>query len=182
MPAERFDFINGEGLRLSGLLDNPAGEARAYALFAHCFTCGKDSHAGRRIAAGLTALGIAVLRFDFTGLGSSEGEFANTHFSSNVADLIAAADHLRAPLRQDACGRFRACERCHAVSAGHKPRHERAPDHPGAPGDEHAAHQPAARSAPEKRTMYSIPDQAVMIAAAASAHWSSRVPAITASG
>jgi putative redox protein len=95
MPAERFDFSNPGGLRLAGLLDNPPGEARAYALFAHCFTCGKDVHAARRIAEGLTALGIAVLRFDFTGLGSSEGEFANTTFSSNVADLIAAADHLR---------------------------------------------------------------------------------------
>jgi uncharacterized OsmC-like protein/fermentation-respiration switch protein FrsA (DUF1100 family) len=95
MPAERFDFFNGEGLRLAGLLDNPLGEARAYALFAHCFTCGKDVHAAKRIAEGLTALGIGVLRFDFTGLGSSEGEFANTTFSSNVADLLAAADQLR---------------------------------------------------------------------------------------
>src|ERR1700694_4661598 len=94
MPAEQFDFPNAEGLRLAGLLDNPAGEARAYALFAHCFTCGKDVHAAKRIAQGLTALGIAVLRFDFTGLGSSEGEFANTTFSSNVADLIAAANEL----------------------------------------------------------------------------------------
>jgi len=95
MPAERFDFSNAEGLRLAGLLDSPPGEARAYALFAHCFTCGKDVHAAKRIAEGLNGLGIAVLRFDFTGLGSSEGEFANTTFSSNVADLIAAADQLR---------------------------------------------------------------------------------------
>jgi putative redox protein len=68
---------------------------RAFALFAHCFTCGKDIRAARRIAEGLTARGIAVLRFDFTGLGASEGEFANTNFSSNVADLVAAANHLR---------------------------------------------------------------------------------------
>jgi uncharacterized OsmC-like protein/pimeloyl-ACP methyl ester carboxylesterase len=95
MRTERFDFANAAGLRLAGLIDNPAGEARAYALFAHCFTCGKDVHAAKRIAEGLTALGIAVLRFDFTGLGSSEGEFANTTFSSNVADLVAAADQLR---------------------------------------------------------------------------------------
>jgi uncharacterized OsmC-like protein/alpha-beta hydrolase superfamily lysophospholipase len=95
MPAQQFDFPNASGLRLAGLLDTPLGEARAYALFAHCFTCGKDVHAAKRIAEGLTALGIAVLRFDFTGLGSSEGEFANTTFSSNVADLVAAADHLR---------------------------------------------------------------------------------------
>jgi uncharacterized OsmC-like protein/alpha-beta hydrolase superfamily lysophospholipase len=95
MPSERFDFLNAQGLRLAGLLDHPAGEARAYALFAHCFTCGKDVHAAKRIAEALTGLGIAVLRFDFTGLGSSEGEFANTTFSSNVDDLVAAADQLR---------------------------------------------------------------------------------------
>jgi len=95
MPAERFDFINAQGQRLAALLDMPAGEPRAYALFAHCFTCGKDVHAARRIAQALTALDIAVLRFDFTGLGSSEGEFANTTFSSNVADLVAAAGALR---------------------------------------------------------------------------------------
>jgi uncharacterized OsmC-like protein/alpha-beta hydrolase superfamily lysophospholipase len=95
MPAVRFNFTNAREERLAGLLDEPAQEPRAYALFAHCFTCGKDLHAARRIAEGLTALGIGVLRFDFTGLGSSEGEFANTTFSSNVADLVAAADELR---------------------------------------------------------------------------------------
>jgi putative redox protein len=73
----------------------PPGEPKAYALFAHCFTCGKDVSAARRIAQALTALGIGVLRFDFTGLGSSEGEFANTTISSNVADLLAAAGALR---------------------------------------------------------------------------------------
>lgn len=96
MPSIRFDFPNAKGERLAALLDRPAGEPRAYALFAHCFTCGKDVHAAKRIAEGLTRLGIAVLRFDFTGLGASDGEFRNTHFSSNVADLVAAANHLRA--------------------------------------------------------------------------------------
>ena len=95
MPAERFDFPNARGQNLAALLDRPAEEPRAYALFAHCFTCGKDIHAAKRIAEGLTALGIAVLRFDFTGLGSSEDEFANTTFSSNIADLVAAANELR---------------------------------------------------------------------------------------
>jgi putative redox protein len=95
MPAERFDFPNAKGERLAALLDGPAGEPRAFALFAHCFSCGKDIHAAKRIAEALTARGIAVLRFDFTGLGSSDGEFANTTFSSNVADLVCAADHLR---------------------------------------------------------------------------------------
>jgi uncharacterized OsmC-like protein/alpha/beta superfamily hydrolase len=95
MPAERFDFPNASGERLAALLDRPTGTPRAFALFAHCFTCGKDIRAAKRIAEGLTARGIAVLRFDFTGIGTSEGEFANTNFSSNVADLVAAADHLR---------------------------------------------------------------------------------------
>jgi uncharacterized OsmC-like protein/pimeloyl-ACP methyl ester carboxylesterase len=95
MPGQRFDFPSGEGHRLAALLDEPAAPPRAYALFAHCFTCGKDIHAAKRIAEGLTSLGIAVLRFDFTGLGASEGEFANTTFSSNVADLVAAANELR---------------------------------------------------------------------------------------
>lgn len=102
MPVERFDFFNAEGGRLAGLLDRPAAAPQAYALFAHCFTCSKDSHAAKRIAEGLTALGIAVLRFDFTGLGSSEGEFANTTFSSNVADLVAAAYELRRTRRAPA--------------------------------------------------------------------------------
>ena len=95
MPAERFDFPNASGERLAALIDRPPGAPRAFALFAHCFTCGKDIRVARRIAEGLTARGIAVLRFDFTGLGASEGEFANTTFSSNVADLIRAANHLR---------------------------------------------------------------------------------------
>ena len=95
MPSERFYFFNAAGERLAALLDSPVDQPRAYALFAHCFTCGKDIHAAKRIADGLTGLGIAVLRFDFTGLGSSEGEFANTTFSSNIADLVAAAAELR---------------------------------------------------------------------------------------
>src|SRR5579862_3077234 len=96
MPTERFQFPGSEGQQLAAALDKPDGPTRAFALFAHCFTCGKDVLAARRIAATLAARGIAVLRFDFTGLGSSEGDFANATFSSNVADLVRAADHLRA--------------------------------------------------------------------------------------
>ena len=92
MPAERVDFPNASGQMLAALLDRPDRAPAAYALFAHCFTCGKDILAAKRIAERLTAHGIAVLRFDFTGLGASEGEFANTTFSSNVADLVAAAE------------------------------------------------------------------------------------------
>ena len=95
MPTERFQFTGADGHQLAAALDTPDGEIIAYALFAHCFTCGKDVLAAKRIAVALAAKGIAVLRFDFTGLGSSEGDFANSTFSSNVADLVRAADHLR---------------------------------------------------------------------------------------
>jgi putative redox protein len=92
----RFAFPGSLGHELAARLDLPAGAVRGYALFAHCFTCSKDVLAARYIAGKLAMLGIGVLRFDFTGLGSSEGEFANTSFSSNIEDLVRAADHLRA--------------------------------------------------------------------------------------
>jgi putative redox protein len=95
MPTERFQFTGAEGQQLAASLELPEREPLAYALFAHCFTCGKDVLAAKRIAVALAVKGIAVLRFDFTGLGSSEGDFANSTFSSNVADLVRAADHLR---------------------------------------------------------------------------------------
>jgi len=93
--TQRLQFAGHSGANLAARLDLPNGHLRAYALFAHCFTCSKDLAAVRRIAAELAREGIAVLRFDFTGLGSSEGEFASTNFSSNVGDLLSAADHLR---------------------------------------------------------------------------------------
>ena len=92
----RATFPGSSGAELSARLELPDGPVRAFALFAHCFTCKKDVLAARRIAGGLAAAGVAVLRFDFTGLGSSEGDFANTNFSSNVEDLVRAADYLRA--------------------------------------------------------------------------------------
>jgi uncharacterized OsmC-like protein/fermentation-respiration switch protein FrsA (DUF1100 family) len=91
-------FAGSGGDLLDARLDLPDGPPRAVALFAHCFTCSKESLAAARISRGLTDLGFAVLRFDFTGLGQSGGDFANTTFSSNVEDLVAAADHLRATL------------------------------------------------------------------------------------
>ncbi|KEJ90121.1 bifunctional alpha/beta hydrolase/OsmC family protein [Sulfitobacter donghicola] len=94
MVAQRITFPGHDGSQLSARLDLPTGPHVATAIFAHCFTCGKDIPAARRIAARLAAMGIAVLRFDFTGLGHSEGEFENTSFSSNVDDLIAAATWL----------------------------------------------------------------------------------------
>jgi putative redox protein len=94
MRSERVEFPNGRGQTLAGRLEHPAGTPRACALFAHCFTCGMHVHAAARISRALCERGIATLRFDFTGLGSSEGEFANENFSSNVEDLIAASRHL----------------------------------------------------------------------------------------
>jgi uncharacterized OsmC-like protein/alpha-beta hydrolase superfamily lysophospholipase len=96
MPTERLTFTGHSGDALAARLDLPEGPHLATALFAHCFTCGKDIAAARRIAQRLTAEGIAVLRFDFTGLGHSGGEFQNTSFTSNVGDLLAAAEALAA--------------------------------------------------------------------------------------
>src|SRR5260370_25058204 len=93
LESMKVTFPGAAGGNLAARLDLPA-RPRAFALFAHCFTCGKDIFAAKRIAEGLTARDIAVLCFDFTGIGSSEGEFANTNFSSNVRDLVAAADYL----------------------------------------------------------------------------------------
>src|SRR3982751_4014575 len=88
-------FAGAHDAKLAARLDLPSGQSpRAYVLFAHCFTCSKDTKATSLIAEALAEQGLATLRFDFTGLGGSEGEFANTNFSSNVADLVAAARFL----------------------------------------------------------------------------------------
>ncbi len=92
---EKVEF-SSQGTMLAGLLERPEGEASAYALFVHCFTCGKDIASASRIARALVQKGIAVLRFDFTGLGNSDGDFANTNFSSNLDDIKAAMDFLAA--------------------------------------------------------------------------------------
>ncbi|MEX0959614.1 MAG: bifunctional alpha/beta hydrolase/OsmC family protein [Burkholderiales bacterium] len=97
--SKQVKFPGASGEMLAARLDLPDGTPVAYALFAHCFTCSKDTRASAYISDALAEAGIAVLRFDFTGLGSSEGEFANTNFSSNVDDLVAAADFLREAYR-----------------------------------------------------------------------------------
>ncbi len=96
MPTERITFIGHNGDELAARLDLPDGPVLATALFAHCFTCSKDIPAARRISARLAGAGIAVLRFDFTGLGHSGGEFENTTFRTNIADLLEAAKALEA--------------------------------------------------------------------------------------
>ncbi|MDH3903531.1 MAG: alpha/beta hydrolase, partial [Xanthomonadales bacterium] len=91
----RLEFPGTDGVMLAGLLETPESSPHSFALFAHCFTCGKDVVSASRISRALVARGYAVLRFDFTGLGSSDGDFANSNFSSNVNDLVLAADFLR---------------------------------------------------------------------------------------
>lgn len=93
--SKRIEFPGASGENLVAKLDMPEGQPTAYALWAHCFSCSKDILAASRVAKGLTDEGIAVFRFDFTGLGSSDGDFANTNFTSNIEDLVAAANYLR---------------------------------------------------------------------------------------
>lgn len=92
----QFNFTNRNAQKLSGRIELPDGKPLGYAIFAHCFTCSKNAKAASRISKELADHGIAVLRFDFTGLGNSEGDFANTNFSSNVADLVSAAEAMSA--------------------------------------------------------------------------------------
>lgn len=95
MTTQKIVFQNAEGFELSAKLELPSNQKPdAYAIFAHCFTCSKNLGAVRQIARSLTENGFAVLRFDFTGLGESEGDFADTNFSSNIQDLLAAAHFL----------------------------------------------------------------------------------------
>ena len=103
MPKRiKLEFTGSDGQSIAGLLELPDSNPHTFALFAHCFTCGKDVVSASRIARSLTANGFAVFRFDFTGLGSSDGDFANTNFSSNIADLVHAANYLREHYRAPA--------------------------------------------------------------------------------
>lgn len=95
MPREKLTFTGFDGNSLAALLEVPDQTPHAFVLFAHCFSCGKDIAAASRIARALVSHGFGVLRFDFTGLGNSDGDFANTNFSSNVQDLLRAADFLK---------------------------------------------------------------------------------------
>jgi uncharacterized OsmC-like protein/pimeloyl-ACP methyl ester carboxylesterase len=139
MAFEKLSLVNRDGHRLAGRLDLPPdGRPVAYALFAHCFTCTKNLKAVGHISRALTAQGIAVLRFDFTGLGESEGDFSETNFSSNVEDLVEMARLLErereaprilvghslggaAAVR--AAGRIEAVRAVATIGAPHDPRH-----------------------------------------------------------
>ncbi|MCO4755718.1 MAG: alpha/beta fold hydrolase, partial [Bacteriovoracaceae bacterium] len=94
MSTKQFNFKNSNGEQLSGRLELPSGNPRAYAIFAHCFTCTSSLSAVKNISRALTNYGFGVVRFDFTGLGKSEGEFAESHFSANVGDLIAVSNFM----------------------------------------------------------------------------------------
>ena len=133
--SSRLTFPGSLGYELAARLDMPVAGVRAYALFAHCFTCTKDIFAARRVAGTLASLGVAVLRFDFTGLGSSEGEFQNTSFSSNVEDLVRAADHLRAHYRAPAIAIGHSLGGAAVLAAAHRMPEAQAVVTIGAPSD-----------------------------------------------
>jgi uncharacterized OsmC-like protein/alpha-beta hydrolase superfamily lysophospholipase len=96
MPTQRFDFASPAGYQLSGQLETPESTPRGWAVFAHCFTCGKNSLAATRVSRALARIGIGVLRFDFAGLGSSGGRFADGGFARDTLDLTAAGEAMRA--------------------------------------------------------------------------------------
>lgn len=94
MKSKNIEFTGALGDKLSARLDRAEGNGSGFALFAHCFTCSKNLKAVGHITKSLAERGISTLRFDFTGLGESDGEFENTNFSSNVQDLVAAAKYM----------------------------------------------------------------------------------------
>lgn len=145
VQSQKVTFQGSQGEDLAAKLELPLGRVRAYALFAHCFTCNKDIFAAARIASSLAEHGIAVLRFDFTGLGASKGDFANTNFSSNVADLVAAADYLRKKYEAPKLLIGHSLGGAAVLAAAHKVPEARAVATIGAPADtEHVIHNFAA--------------------------------------
>lgn len=100
MRTEKFTFRNRQGIELSAKLSLPVNRKPvSFALFAHCFTCGKDLTSAKMISDSLTQAGFGVVQFDFTGIGSSDGEFHETNFTTNISDLVDAADHMRAEMK-----------------------------------------------------------------------------------
>jgi len=142
MKSETVSFPGALGEELSARLELPGATPRAYAIFAHCFTCGKDSTAAVRVSRALAACGVAVLRFDFTGLGKSGGDFADTNFSSNVADLVAAAEFLRIHFEAPALLVGHSLGGAAVIAAAHAMPGVRAVATIGAPAEvAHVAHQ-----------------------------------------
>lgn len=153
MDSLKISFTGAEGELLAARLETPTSPPIAYALFAHCFTCGKDSSAAVRIARALAGRNIGVLRFDFTGLGQSGGDFANTNFSSNIADLVAAADYLRKAYRPPQLLIGHSLGGAAVIAAAHHIPEVRAVVTIGAPSDAfHVAHHFSAHTEEIERT------------------------------
>ncbi|MGE0588680.1 MAG: alpha/beta fold hydrolase [Cyclobacteriaceae bacterium] len=142
MKPTTFSFTNKDGIELSGKMDWPANQQpRAYALFAHCFTCGKSLNAVRNISKSLAGRGFAVFSFDFTGLGKSEGEFADTTFSANVDDLVAASRFLESEFASPALLIGHSLGGAAVIEAARRLMSVRAVATIGAPADtEHVTH------------------------------------------
>jgi putative redox protein len=149
MNSEHLRFPGSRGKSLAARLDSPAGTPVAYALFAHCFTCSKDLKAAGWISSALVARGIAVLRFDFTGIGESEGDFAGTDFSSNLEDLVAAADFLRRERQAPRLLVGHSLGGCAVLAAAEKIPEALAVSTIGAPSDTGHLKQALVRLAPE---------------------------------
>jgi len=140
--SEKVEFKGALGDTLAAKLELPTGKPRAYALFAHCFSCSKDIQAASRISRRLAQGGIAVLRFDFTGLGQSDGDFANTNFSSNIDDLVKAAEHLAEHYEAPTILVGHSLGGAAVIAATHRISSAKAVVTIGAPADaEHVAHQ-----------------------------------------
>lgn len=150
--SERVEFLGSRGAALAARFEMPLERRRGTAVFAHCFTCSKDIAAATRIARGLARAGLAVLRFDFTGLGHSDGEFANTDFTSNVDDLVAAADFLRAEFEAPSLFVGHSLGGAAVLSAAHRVPELRAVATLGAPHDPaHVSHLFASEEAKIRR-------------------------------
>lgn len=149
MKSEHLRFPGAHGHELAARLESPVTTPTAYALFAHCFTCSKDLKAAGWISRALVQRGIAVLRFDFTGIGESEGEFSGTDFSSNVEDLVAAADFLRREREAPSLLIGHSLGGCAVLPAAHKIPEVRAIATISAPSDTEHLRNTLVRLAPE---------------------------------
>jgi uncharacterized OsmC-like protein/alpha/beta superfamily hydrolase len=149
MKSEPLRFPGAHGQDLAARLESPVTTPTAYALFAHCFTCSKDLKAAVWISRALVARGIAVLRFDFTGIGESEGDFSGTDFSSNLEDLVAAADFLRGRYEAPRLLVGHSLGGCAVLAAAERISEARAVATIGAPSDTEHLRDTLVRIAPE---------------------------------
>ncbi|CAN5239457.1 hypothetical protein BH23BAC3_BH23BAC3_19860 [soil metagenome] len=135
MKSDKIKFESAQGNMLAARIDKAEGEIKAHALFAHCFTCSKNFKAVGHITKALAKRGVSTLRFDFTGLGSSEGDFSNTNFSSNVEDLVAAASYMEKNLESPAIMIGHSLGGAAVIHAAHQVKSVKAVATIGAPAD-----------------------------------------------